>query len=69
MSCTNKLASCVEVHRIFWTISHTFFHSLAGPATYSQVLLIYLAAAAESDDSPAEEETALHLPPELVELR
>ena len=28
-------------YHIFWTICRTFFHSLAGPATYSQVRLIY----------------------------
>ena len=30
------------IYRIFRTISRTFFHSLAGPATYTQVRLIYI---------------------------
>lgn len=30
-----------DIYRIFWTTSHTFFHSLAGHASYTRVRLIY----------------------------
>lgn len=54
---------------IFGNISRTSFHSLAGPVTDTQVRLVYIKIYnAESDNSHAEEETALHLPPELAEL-
>ena len=38
---TAILAQSPEIYRIFRTISRTFFHSLAGPATYNQGQLIY----------------------------
>lgn len=35
-----NLTQPAEAYRIFWTISLIFYHSLAGPATYTQAQLI-----------------------------